>query len=252
MVELAYHVVNPDASSPIIILAEHAGKAFPQEDRVGLDQSLFEQEPNLLFDLGVDGVTRLLASKLGATAILGRYSRLWVDLNRASDAFDLIPATAHGIRIPGNQQLSQEMRENRKAAAYQPFHAEVKKQIERHLDAGITPLLFSVHSFTPKIGLGQSSTPDAVAPDVGLLYMQDIPAVASIRKAVSAAGFATADNFPYDLRTVPAGGLHIHGSAYDLPVMGIEISISGLKSKSDEKQWADIMAGGLKGIAHHA
>lgn len=240
-----YHLINEKSVASVILLAEHAGRAFPNGNMLGLNPALFEQERNLPYDTGVDGITRNLAHRLEATAVLGHYSRLWVDLNRALDAADLIPASAHDIAIPGNQNVSKEEREQRLQTAYWPFHNTIEAQIQRHLQAGIKPLLFSVHSFTPQVGLKQSTDPKAQAPQLGLLYLEEIAPVQIMRRVMQESGILTGDNFPYDLRKISTGGLHMHGLPHGLQVLGVEISIDYLNSSEDEAKWTALLHQGL-------
>lgn len=247
MAEGDCEILNATAEGALILSAEHAGFVIPAGlGTLGLAPEVLARDRNLAGDAGTLGLTRRLAKRLGATALLGGVSRLVIDLNRAETAPDLIPLVAHGHAIPGNAGVDETERARRIAAYHRPFHAAFEAQIGRRLAAGLTPWLFSVHSFTPSVALRTSASPDAPAPDIGLLHVADNPLVAALRGTLAAAtGINWAENFPYDLRTVPPGGLHRHGVARGLPCAAVEISIDRLRTPADEATWADRLATAL-------
>ena len=72
------------ADSPLLFLCDHASNALPPAyGRLGLEPELFAT--HIASDIGAAEVTRTLAAQFGAPAILGRWSRLLVDLNRGED-----------------------------------------------------------------------------------------------------------------------------------------------------------------------
>ena len=253
--ETACHVLNANAPGSLILLAEHAGRAIPAEyGTLGLEPRLLDEDLNLAGDYSVDAIARCLADRLGATAVLGHYSRLLVDLNRVlSD--DLVPACAHGMTVPGNIGIDETEAMKRRQIYYNPFHDAVARQIDRRLAAGLRPVLFTVHSFSPMIGMRQAGAESAKAPDLGLLFFETLPACPAIdrlRSEATARGLTVQDNFPYDLDKVPAGGIHRHGLARDLPCAGVEISIERLQTAAERHLWCDLLAAALKQPANPA
>jgi len=70
--------------SGILILCDHASNAVPPDlGDLGLPEAEFER--HIAYDIGAAAVTRSLARRLGAPAILTRFSRLVIDPNRGRD-----------------------------------------------------------------------------------------------------------------------------------------------------------------------
>ncbi|MGZ6022876.1 MAG: N-formylglutamate amidohydrolase, partial [Rhizomicrobium sp.] len=72
------------ADSRLLFVCDHASNALPPAyGTLGLDPALFAT--HIASDIGAAEVTRTLAAEFGATAILARWSRLLIDLNRGAD-----------------------------------------------------------------------------------------------------------------------------------------------------------------------
>ncbi len=69
-------------------------------------ESQFER--HIAYDIGAAAVTRALARRLGAPAILTRFSRLVIDPNRGRDDPTLVMQLSDGAVVPGNAGLSEE------------------------------------------------------------------------------------------------------------------------------------------------
>jgi predicted N-formylglutamate amidohydrolase len=150
----AIDILRPDARSPVIVLCDHASYALPvQYGTLGLPAS--ELDRHIGWDIGAAGVTRALSDRLEATAVLSRWSRLLIDLNRGFDDPTLIMRLSDGAVIPGNRHLDDAERERRIARCYRPYHGAIAGLIDARLAAGRTtpnvtaPVLLSIHSFTP-------------------------------------------------------------------------------------------------------
>jgi len=245
-IEKPYIVFDHGNNVPLLLLAEHAGKEFPLGyNNLGLSDDAVQKERNIAGDSGVFSVASLVAAHIGTRAIVGKYSRLLVDLNRTEDDPSLIPQKAHGFEIPDNQDIHAVERQKRVETFYRPFHQEVQHQIDQFISRGICPLLFSIHSFTPDVALSLTSEVNAKAPDIGLLFLEEHKAVTEMRRVLSPQRFVR-DNFPYDLRAVSKGSIHVYGDTYKLPIMAVEISIDRLKTSQDEELWARLLADGLQ------
>lgn len=244
MSEPVFDLLNGDALSPLILLGEHAGRAFPPEyGSLGLTDAFFEAEPNAPFDRGTDGVLRYVAQKTGVTSVLGKYSRLLIDLNRLVESPGLIPDEAHGAFIPGNADLSDVEKAKRISLYYRPFHDAIEAQIQRRLQAGIAPILFSVHSYTPHVALAFAGETGARPPDLSIQFADENSLVAHMRAvAAEEASIFVRDNFPYDLGKVPPGSIHSHGINKGFECLSIEISIDRLKGADDEAFWGALLA----------
>jgi predicted N-formylglutamate amidohydrolase len=142
----AWH--RPDGSSPVVLACEHASHHLP-EAYAGLGLSAADQRRHIGWDLGAAALARALSDALDAPLLLATYSRLLLDLNRATDAPDSIATHSEGTPIPGNHALGDDERARRQARIYAPFHAQLDAALDARLARGESPLLVTVHSFTP-------------------------------------------------------------------------------------------------------
>ena len=100
-----FEVFNPEAEAPVLLLCDHASNFMPRAfGGLGLDEAQLAR--HIALDIGAAEVTRDLARRLGAPAMLSRFSRLIVDPNRIVDDPTLIPQIADGTVVPGNRDLS--------------------------------------------------------------------------------------------------------------------------------------------------
>jgi predicted N-formylglutamate amidohydrolase len=76
-----FTVINPDGRFPLVLVCDHASNAVPAAlKQLGLGQG--ELARHIAWDIGAAGVTRRLAARLDAPAVLCGYSRLVIDCNR--------------------------------------------------------------------------------------------------------------------------------------------------------------------------
>jgi predicted N-formylglutamate amidohydrolase len=94
-------VYNEGGSSPLLIVADHAGNSIPRRlGRLGVSES--EIERHIGWDIGIAAVCRVLADALDATLIQQNYSRLVIDCNRPPRSETSIPEIIEQTPIPGN------------------------------------------------------------------------------------------------------------------------------------------------------
>jgi predicted N-formylglutamate amidohydrolase len=146
----------------LVLICEHASDFIPAEfDHLGLAES--ERKKHVVWDPGAMALSMHLASRLDATLIASKVSRLVYDCNRPPEAHDAIPARSETIDVPGNVGLSDEEKADRAARFYHPFRDTLSRVV-----AGKTaPVLVTVHSFTPIF----HGKPRAV--EVGVLHDSD-------------------------------------------------------------------------------
>jgi predicted N-formylglutamate amidohydrolase len=78
----AFTADNETGTSPLLIVADHAGKHFPRRlGQLGLSDA--EAGRHIAWDIGIGAVCRLIGQALGAVVIRQNYSRLVIDCNRA-------------------------------------------------------------------------------------------------------------------------------------------------------------------------
>lgn len=157
----------PGATGRLLLICDHARNAVPPE--IGdLGVPAVDMERHIAWDVGARGVTRGLAARLGAPAVLSTYSRLVIDPNRGEDDPTLVMRLYDGTIIPGNRRIEEAEIARRIAAYHRPYHAAIDAEIDRIAAAGAAPALVSIHSFTPQLR-GRPPRPW----HVGLLWDRD-------------------------------------------------------------------------------
>ena len=132
----------------VLILCDHASNAIPEEyANLGLPAA--ELDRHIAYDIGAAAVTRALARRLDAPAILTRFSRLLIDPNRGRDDPTLVMRLSDGAVIPGNRGVDEAEVARRVRRFYDPYDAAIRLAIEWALCADHPPLIVAIHSFTP-------------------------------------------------------------------------------------------------------
>lgn len=116
------------------------------------------------WDHGAYEIAARLGEELGLPVHCGAFTRMFVDLNRAADHPDVIPANSYGAPVPGNVALSAEARAARLADFHAPYWKAVRHDVEARLIDPGRCLHLSSHSFSPDLD------PPARGFDVGVLY----------------------------------------------------------------------------------
>jgi predicted N-formylglutamate amidohydrolase len=117
------------------------------------------------YDLGIADLTRRLAARLGAPAVLGRFSRLLIDANRPLDSDTLFRSHADGRAIELNTAMSAEDRQRRIEQYWRPYHEAADALVAATPGACV----IGMHSFTPLY----EGSPRAV--EIGVLFDHDEP-----------------------------------------------------------------------------
>jgi predicted N-formylglutamate amidohydrolase len=212
----------------VLLLCDHASSAVPPDIDLEIDPALLTR--HIAVDIGAAAVTRELAARLDAPALLATVSRLVIDLHREPDHPGLVPPSSDGHAIPGNRDVD-------RAARIARFHAPYHRRIREQVRAQRPRLIVSVHSFTPCLEQGGSPRPW----QVGILYNRDAraahPAIAFLRDR----GFVTGDNEPYSGRLLNAT-LNRHAEAQGIPSVAVEIRNDLIGNDAGVAQWADTLS----------
>ncbi|HWM62012.1 MAG TPA: N-formylglutamate amidohydrolase, partial [Rhizomicrobium sp.] len=146
MTENAFEAIpGSQNSSLLLLLCDHASNGLPPGlGTLGLEPQLFAT--HIAYDIGAAAVTRTLAAAYGAPALLGRWSRLLIDLNRGADDPTLVMKLSDGSIIPGNRDADAAEVARRVAAYHAPYHAVIAAELDR---IGSGAVIVSLHSFTP-------------------------------------------------------------------------------------------------------
>ena len=152
----AVHRAGADA--PFLFICDHAGRAVPRVlSDLALPPAAFDR--HIAWDIGAAELTRDLADRFEACAILQRYSRLVIDCNRDPGRADAMPEVSDGTPIPGNRALSADERAARVAAIHAPYHAAIAAEMDAREARGLSTVLVCVHSFTPRLAGAREDRP---------------------------------------------------------------------------------------------
>ncbi|MCH8944880.1 MAG: N-formylglutamate amidohydrolase [Proteobacteria bacterium] len=211
-----FQILNPLADVPILLVCDHASCRLPIAlGNLGLDP--FARRCHLAVDIGAGPLTEQLAASLGATAVLARYSRLVVDLNRQLMDASAFLEFGDGILIAGNRNLGQADKDSRADVFYWPYHKAVDEQVQRLRNVGSPPAFISVHSFTPVMN-GKNRPWQ-----IGVLWDKDTRLRDIFIADFSAAGYVVGDNEPYSGKSPHDFTIDHHAEKIRLPHIGIEI-----------------------------
>src|SRR3979490_492941 len=143
-----FTVDNENGTSPLLIVADHAGKQLPRRlGQLGLSNA--ECERHTAWDIGVGAVCCLIGKALNAVVVQQNYSRLVIDCNRTPGSGTSILDLSELTRVPGNIGLSERHKLARVREIFQPYHDRIATEPDRRREAARPTALISVHSFTP-------------------------------------------------------------------------------------------------------
>lgn len=220
------------APSDLLLIADHASNHIPDGIDLRVAPALLAE--HVAADIGIEPLTRALAARLGAPAVLARVSRLVIDFNRDPDEANLIPAVSDGHVIAGNAGLGEREREARIERFWMPYH----DMIADRLDALRPAMIVSLHSFTPQL----ATRPHEARPwEVGILYNQDDRAARVAIPLLRAQGIVTGDNQPYSGRDLNAT-MNRHAERRGIPYLGFEVRQDLIGDARGAEQWAERLA----------
>ncbi|MET0745801.1 MAG: N-formylglutamate amidohydrolase [Microvirga sp.] len=232
---LPVEILPGSLSSGLLILCDHASNAVPAElGDLGLPETEFSR--HIAYDIGAADVTRSLARRLGAPAILTRFSRLVIDPNRGRDDPTLVMRLSDGAVVPGNARLSDADIQARVERFYDPYDSAVAAAIDAALAAGVPPAIVTIHSFTP-IWRGWPRPWH-----VGILWDADDRYARPLLAGLGAEdGLVVGDNEPYD-GALAGDTIDRHATRRGLANALIEIRQDLIATKVGAEDWAERFA----------
>lgn len=238
-----FTVVNPDGEAPAVLVCDHASNAVPTAlGQLGLGPAELSQ--HIAWDIGAAQVTRLLAARLDAPAVLAGYSRLVIDCNRAPGDPTSIAEISDGIFIPGNRNIDDTAAESRLNEVFWPYHHAITQMMAhrwRH-GHGRAPALIAVHSFTPVMNGFRRPW------QLGVLWNRD-PRLARplLARFQADPELCVGDNEPYSGREV-GFTMDTHGAAAGLPHVEIEIRQDLIADGVGCGRWATVVGDVLEEV----
>jgi predicted N-formylglutamate amidohydrolase len=215
-------------SGGVLFLCDHASNHVPADVSLGVSPALLDL--HIGYDIGAAALTRSLAARIGAPAVLGAVSRLVIDLHREPPHDALMPVVSDGHAIPGNAAADRAARIER---FHLPYHAAIEQAVRDYRPT----LIVAIHSFTPRLASDGRERPW----QVGILYNQDSRAATPSIAALRARGLVTGDNEPYSGRELNAT-LNRHAEAHDIPSMSVEVRNDLITDEEGVADWATVLA----------
>jgi predicted N-formylglutamate amidohydrolase len=231
-----FTVDNETGTSPLLIVADHAGKHFPRRlGQLGLPNA--ECVRHIAWDIGVGAVCCLIGKALNAVVVQQNYSRLVIDCNRTPGSGTSILDLSELTRVPGNIGLSERHKLARVREIFQPYHDRIATELDRRREAARATALISVHSFTPVFKTM------ARLWHVGILYNRD-PRFAQILMELlhREEGLVVGDNEPYSITDSSDYTIPVHGEQRDLHHVALEIRQDLITDEAGQRMWAALFA----------
>lgn len=230
-----FHIHHGDRASRWLVTCDHATNRVPPDVGNGsLGIAPADMGRHIAYDIGAAGLTRHLADRLSAPAILSDFSRLVIDPNRGEDDPTLVMKLYDGTVIPANRHVDAVETERRLNAFHRPYHDALETLAARRSDSVIA----AIHSFTPRLS-GRAPRPW----HIGILYSHVDPrlALALLARLRAESDLVTGENEPY--------GGHLEGDSIDRhalapgrPNVLIELRQDLIATEDGQKAWADRLA----------
>jgi len=228
-----FEIIPGDASRGLVLLADHALNRLPPDyGRLGLPDSAFER--HIAYDIGVEGLTRHLAARLGVPAAMTCFSRLLIDPNRGEDDPTLIMKISDGAIVPGNHPITAEQWQHRIETFHRPYHQAVSQLLaDVAAESGKAPLVLSLHSYTP----AWKGVPRPW--HAAVLWDTDHRAVYPLIEALRAPGdILVGDNEPYD-GALKGDTMYRHCMITGMPHALLEVRQDLIGDEAGILAWAD-------------
>ncbi len=232
-----FYTFNEKSRSSVVITVEHAGNAWPDTEPLS-EMPENWQNDHYSFDQGARELALKLAAKLNCPVVLGKYSRVLVDLNRIVGAEDIVRMDNDGVEFGMNyikdeekKIVPTELADHRIAAYYVPYHQKVRELLAR---GGNERKHLSIHSYA-----AQKHTNDYF--NEWLLGVQYPTMNGMVQSALNFFGklddVCVGDNKPYNLREGLPGAISLHAASFGIETVELEFRDDQLTNPELEKFW---------------
>ena len=219
-------------SGPLVIVCEHASCRIPRRlETLGLQAEALTS--HIAWDPGARAVAQLLSEHFDAPLVRQRFSRLAYDCNRPPEAADAIPERSEVYAVPGNAGLDETERRQRAEALYHPFHNGLDAVLSERVDQGMSPVLVTVHSFTP-VYFGKMREGH-----FGILHDSDARLADAMFAAHGGEDDVVRRNWPYGPQDGVTHTLKRHGVARGLANVMLEIRNDLIADEAGQVAWAE-------------
>jgi len=220
--------------SRVLLLCDHASSYIPDIYN-NLNISDEQLGRHIVYDIGVKGITVNLADLLKSNAILSNFSRLLIDPNRALNDPTLIMKISDNYIIPGNLNIDNNECLARINNFYKPYHESIKKKIDELLSKNLTPLIISLHSFTPMFRGIERPWHISILWDKDTRFSNPL-----IDLLESEDKYVVGKNEPYS-GSLKGDTLYKHASLNGIPHVLIEIRQDLIINDADQYKWASYL-----------
>ena len=232
--EFAPRVENPEGSSSVLLVCEHASADMPSEfHSLGLDEDALQS--HIAWDPGALRCARSMSQRLDASLVYSTVSRLIYDCNRPPEAASAMPERSEDTQVPGNARLTNAQRQARTAQFYRPFESLLTRTLNArdHRTAIVT-----IHSFTP-VYRGQNRSVE-----IGILHDDDSRLADAMIDV--AAGYDVQRNAPYGPGDGVTHTLRHHALPRGLLNVMIEIRNDLIATPEQCEQMGNVLADWLR------
>lgn len=235
----AVEIINPGGQAPVLLICDHAGRRIPGWlGDLGLPER--ERARHIGWDPGAADMTRVLAKRLDAPAVLCHVSRLVIDPNRKPGEPTSIPRVSDGTVIPANQHVSADDRRRRYRLSFLPYQRTVARMLARLRARVRHPAIVSVHTCTDVMG-------GLWRPwHVGVLFNHDqrlaLPVLDALRRDRA---LLVGANQPYSGRIHNGYTVPFHAERTRLPHVTFEVRQDLLRTDEQTRSWGDRLAEAL-------
>jgi predicted N-formylglutamate amidohydrolase len=236
-----FEIVRPEGKAPILLVCDHASRTIPRAlGDLGLDEAALRL--HIAYDIGAAELTRKLAGRLDAQAVLAGYSRLLIDCNRQPGDPQSILEQSDGIVIPGNIGLGEADWVARAECIHWPYHHAIETAVAHLRRIGPEPVLLSIHTFTPTLGGRDRHW------DLGVLWNRDprlaVPLIDLLRRTP---GLHVGDNQPYSGKEI-AYTINLHAGSAGLANAAIEVRQDHCETADEIDRWSELLGAALEQI----
>jgi len=229
-------VIGTSRTSPFVLVSDHGGRRVPTAlGDMGVPAP--EWDRHIAWDIGMAGVGRLLAERLGTVLIEQVYSRLVIDCNRAPGHPTSIPPISDNTPVPANHEITPADRLARETEILAPYHARIREELDTRAANGQPTALIALHSFTPR--MAEFDRPWHAA----VLHNRDPRLGLILRDLMLADGVPfIGDNEPYVLSDESDYTVPQHAEPRGLPYVELEIRQDLVADAAGQAEWADRLA----------
>lgn len=236
----AVELYNPEGAAPVVVICDHAGRWIPGWlGDLGLSER--ERARHIGWDIGAADMTRVIADRLDAPAVLCHVSRLVIDPNRRPGEPTSIPKVSDGTVIPGNQHVGFAERRRRFRLAFVPYHRALAREVARARGRTRHPAVISVHSCTDVMGGMWRPW------HVGVLWNRDERLARPVLEHLRTDPALTVGaNQPYSGRIHNGYSVPFHAERNRLPHVSFEVRQDLIATRPRAQAWGERLASALE------